>query len=58
LDHIVDNPLFAILFYLFCSLDCFQFIDHHVENELLGNIQDINFEDIEQQQAGFEGKRP
>jgi hypothetical protein len=58
LHHIVDNPLFAILFYLFCSLACFRFIDRRVENELPENFQDINFEDIEQQQAGFEGKCP
>jgi hypothetical protein len=58
LHHIVDNPLLAILFYLFFSLACFQFIDHRVENELPENFQDINFEDIEQQQAGFEGKCP
>jgi hypothetical protein len=55
LHHIIDNPQFPILFYLFCSLACFRFIDHHVENELPENFQDINFEDIEQQQAGFEG---
>jgi hypothetical protein len=37
---------------------CFRPIDHCVENELLENFQDINFEDIEQQQTGFEGKCP
>jgi hypothetical protein len=56
LHHIIDNPLFAILFYLFCSLACFQPADHRIENELLENFQDINFEDLEQQQVGFEGK--
>jgi hypothetical protein len=35
---------------------CFGFIDRRVENELLENFQSINFEDIEQQQAGFEAK--
>jgi hypothetical protein len=56
LHHIVDNTLFAILFYLFCSLACFQFIDRRLESEPQENFQDINFEDLEQQQAGFEGK--
>jgi hypothetical protein len=37
---------------------CFRFIDHRVENELPENFQDIDFEDIEQLQAGFEGKCP
>jgi hypothetical protein len=50
--------MFAILFYLFCSLGCFWFINRRVENELPENFQDIKFEDIEQQQAGFEGKCP
>jgi hypothetical protein len=58
LHYIVDNPLFTILLYLVCSLACFWFIDHRVENELPENFQDINFEDIEQHQAGFEGKCP
>jgi hypothetical protein len=31
---------------------CFRFIDCRVENEL----PDIDFEDLEQQQVGFEGK--
>jgi hypothetical protein len=53
LHHIVDNPLFAALFYLFCSLACFRPADDRIEN-----FQDINFEDLEQQQAGFEGKYP
>jgi hypothetical protein len=35
---------------------CFRFIDCRVQNELPENFQDVNFEDIEQQQAGFEGK--
>jgi hypothetical protein len=56
LHHIVDNPLFAALFYLFCSLACFWRTNHRVESELLENFQDINFEDLKQQQAGFEGK--
>jgi hypothetical protein len=58
LHHIVDNPLFALLFCLFCSLACFQPGDHRIEKESLENFQDINFEDLEQQPAGFEGKCP
>jgi hypothetical protein len=54
----LHNPLFAALFYLFCSLAYFRPADHRIENELPVNFQDINFEDLEQQQAGFEGKCP
>jgi hypothetical protein len=28
LHHIVDNPLFAVLFYLFCYIACFRPVDH------------------------------
>jgi hypothetical protein len=35
---------------------CLRFIDHRVENELPENFHDIDFEDLEQQQVGFEGK--
>jgi hypothetical protein len=58
LHHIVDNPLFATLFYLFCSLACFQPANHRIENVSPENFQDINFEGLEHQQVGFEGKRP
>jgi hypothetical protein len=47
-----------VLFYLFCSIACFRSADLRVESKLLENFQDINFEDPEQQQAGFEGKYP
>jgi hypothetical protein len=57
LHHIVDNPLFAALFYLFCSIACFQPADFRVEGEPLENFQDLEFEDLEQP-AGFEGKCP
>jgi hypothetical protein len=30
--------------------------DHRVESESVDNFQDINFEDLEHQQAGFEDK--
>jgi hypothetical protein len=53
-----NNPLLAALFYLFYSLACFQPADHHIENESPENFQDINFEDLEHQQAGFKGKCP
>jgi hypothetical protein len=58
LYHIVDNPLFAALFYLFCSLSYIRPADHRIENESPDNFQDSNFEDLEQQPAGFEGKCP
>jgi hypothetical protein len=34
----------------------FWLVDHRVESEPVDNFQDINFEDLEHQQAGFEGK--
>jgi hypothetical protein len=37
---------------------CFRPVDHQVESEPVENFQDINFEDLEQQPEGFEGKRP
>jgi hypothetical protein len=37
---------------------CFQLVDRHIESELPENFQDIDFEDLEPQQAGFEGKCP
>jgi hypothetical protein len=51
LHHIIDIPLFAVLFDLVCSLACFWPADCRVESELPENFQDINFEDLEQQQA-------
>jgi hypothetical protein len=58
LHHIVDNHLFVVLFYLFCSIAWFWHVDHQVESEPSENFQDNNFEDLEQQQAGFKGKCP
>jgi hypothetical protein len=58
LHHIIDISLFAVLFDLVCSLTCFQPADYHIESELQENFQDINFEDLEQQPAGFGGKCP
>jgi hypothetical protein len=37
---------------------CFWHVDRRVESELPENFQDIDFEDLEQQRAGFEGKYP
>jgi hypothetical protein len=48
LHHIIDIPLFAVLFDLVCSLACFRPADYRVESELPENFQDINFEDLEQ----------
>jgi hypothetical protein len=39
-------------------ITCFWPIDRRVESELPENFQDIDFEDLEQQQGGFEGKCP
>jgi hypothetical protein len=36
----------------------FQSVDRRVESEPVENFQDINFEDLEQQPARFEGKCP
>jgi hypothetical protein len=58
LHHIIDIPLFAILFDLVYSLAYFWLADCRVDSELPENFQDINFEDLEQQPAGFEGKCP
>jgi hypothetical protein len=37
---------------------CFRSVDRRVESELAENFQDHNFEDLEQQQVGLEGKCP
>jgi hypothetical protein len=58
MHHIADNHLFSVLFYLFCSTAFFWPVDRQVESEPLENFQDVNFKDLEQQQAGFEGKCP
>jgi hypothetical protein len=47
--YIVDNPLFVVLFYLFCFIACFWPVNHQVESELLENFQE---------QARFKGKCP
>jgi hypothetical protein len=49
-----------LLFYLiyFAYIACFRPADPRVESEPVENFQDLNFEDLEQQQAGFEGKCP
>jgi hypothetical protein len=49
-----------LLFYLiyFVYIPYFWPADRRVESESVENFQDIDFEDLEQQQAGFEGKCP
>jgi hypothetical protein len=42
----------------FVYIACFWPTDRQVESEPVENLQDINFEDLEQQPVGFEGKRP
>jgi hypothetical protein len=51
LHHIIEIPLFY-----FCCIICFWPVDRRIEGEPPVNFQDIDFEDLEQQQAGFEGK--
>jgi hypothetical protein len=58
LHHIVYNPLFARLFIYFVLLIVFWPANHRAESEPVENFQDIDFEDLEQQQARFEGKCP
>jgi hypothetical protein len=40
----------------FVYIACFWPIDRRVESELPKNFQGIDFEDLEQQQVGFEDK--
>jgi hypothetical protein len=40
----------------FAYIAYFPHADHRVESEPVENFQDLDFEDLEQQQAGFEGK--
>jgi hypothetical protein len=48
-----------MLYFIYsCCIVCFQPADRRIESELPKNFQDLNFEDIEQQQLGFEGKCP
>jgi hypothetical protein len=48
--------LFCLIYFVYIA--CFQPADHRVESEPVEIFQDIDFEDLEQQQAGFEGKCP
>jgi hypothetical protein len=57
LHHIIKIPLFAILFDLFFVV-LFVSSLSIVESKLLENFQDLDFEDLEQQQAGYEVKCP
>jgi hypothetical protein len=49
-----------LLFYLiyFAYIAYFRPADRRVESEPVENFQDLDFEDLEQQQVGFEGKCP
>jgi hypothetical protein len=42
----------------FCYFTCLRLADRRLESEPPENFQDIDFEDLEQQQAEFEGKFP
>jgi hypothetical protein len=42
----------------FAYIAYFQPADRRVESKPVENFQDLDFEDLEQQQAGFEGKCP
>jgi hypothetical protein len=44
--------LFGLIYFMY--IDCFWPADPQVESEPVENFQDIYFEDLEQQQAGFE----
>jgi hypothetical protein len=46
--------LFCLIYFVYIA--CFRPVDHRVESEPVENFQDLDFEDLEQQQAGFEGK--
>jgi hypothetical protein len=41
--------------YLRTGYESFHYVNRRVESELSENFQDIDFEDLEQQQTGFEG---
>jgi hypothetical protein len=58
LHHIIEIPLFAIFLVYSCCIVYFWHVDRRVESELPENFQDIDFEYLEQQQAGFEGMCP
>jgi hypothetical protein len=48
--------MFCLIYFVYIA--CFWPADRRVESEPVENFQDINFEDLEHQQAGFEGKCP
>jgi hypothetical protein len=56
LHQIIEIPLFAILFDLLLLYCLFSACRSSRRERLPENFQDIDFEDLEQQQAGFEGK--
>jgi hypothetical protein len=48
--------LFCLVYFTYIA--CFWPADRRVESKPVKNFQDLDFEDLEQQQAGFEGKCP
>jgi hypothetical protein len=58
LHHIIEIPFLLFCLIYFVYIACFWPADRRVESEPVENFQDIDFEDLEQQQAGFEGKCP
>jgi hypothetical protein len=46
--------LFCLIYFVYIA--CFWPVDHCIESEPPENFPDIDFEDLEQQQAGFKGK--
>jgi hypothetical protein len=48
--------LFCLIYFEYIA--CFQPADRRVQSKPVENFQDLNFEDLKQQQAGFEGKCP
>jgi hypothetical protein len=58
LHHIIVIPLFAVMFDLFVYITCFRPADRRVESKPVENFQNHDFEDLQQQQARFEGKCP
>jgi hypothetical protein len=48
--------LFCLIYFAYIA--CFWPADRRVESEPMEDFQDLDFKDLEQQQAGFEGKCP
>jgi hypothetical protein len=48
--------MFCLIYFLYIA--CFWHVVHRVESEPPVNFQDLDFEDLKQQQVGFDGKCP